>query len=173
MDSAAALHFHVTQAKDTEALFVDYGQQAATWEYASARAIAKRYRVRLRRVRAAGLQPPREGYIQGRNAFLIMTAVMALEPGPALVATGVHAGTPYYDCSQGFFTAMQTVLDGYSDGQLVLSTPFLGWTKRMIQVYCVRHRVPIHLTRSCQSKRRKPCGTCVSCRDREALDARS
>ncbi len=173
VDSTALLNFHLRQCQRTLAMFVDYGQPALEYERESARRISAHFQVDLCEVRCAGLRPTTPGYVQARNAALIFLAAMSVEPDTALIAIGIHAGTTYYDCTPQFAADVQQVFDGYANGKLILSSPFLNWTKAMIHAYAKENRLPVHLCRSCESRAPVPCGTCVSCRDREVLNARS
>ncbi len=168
VDSAACLAFLLEQTP-AEAMFIDYGQAAATQEEASATAIALHYGVALRTIRCVGAAPKQAGLITGRNAFLIFAAL--LESRRSLLATGIHAGTPYWDCKPVFVAAVQSVCDGYTDGRVRLIAPFIEWSKRQIWEFCISWKVPVDLTYSCEAGAPEPCGRCESCRDMEALRA--
>ncbi len=168
VDSAACLAFLLEQGP-AEAMFIDYGQAAAAKEVASATAVALHYGVELRTIRCVGATPKQAGLITGRNAFLIFTAL--LESNRSLLATGIHAGTRYWDCGPTFVKTIQSVCDGYADGRVRIFAPFVEWTKRQIWDYCISHDVPVDLTYSCEAAGAVPCGSCESCRDREGLRA--
>jgi 7-cyano-7-deazaguanine synthase len=89
---------------------------------------------------------------------------------PGVIAIGIHSGLPYYDCGEGFVAAVQAIVDGYSAGSLKIGAPFLEWDKPTIWAFCKKHKIPIHLTYSCEKGGRAPCGKCLSCKDREALN---
>jgi 7-cyano-7-deazaguanine synthase len=88
-----------------------------------------------------------------------------------IIALGVHAGTPYIDCSQEFIKAIQSTFDDYSDGRIRIGAPFVEWKKQDIWLYCQEKQVPVKLTYSCEKGCKPPCGRCLSCRDRKALYA--
>lgn len=169
IDSSACVAFLLDQAFRVESLFIDYGQAAAPQERAAAAAMASHFGVPLRQVRLSEVRPKAAGIIPGRNAFLVLAAVM--ESDRPLIAIGVHSGTAYWDCSPDFVEKMQAVLDGYTDGRVRLLAPFATWTKREIWDFCLSKHVPIQLTYSCESGGERPCGHCLSCRDLEALRA--
>src|SRR5260370_32203116 len=114
-----------------------------------------------------------QGEIAGRNAFLVLTAMLFNPKHSGAIVLGIHRGTHYYDCQDGFIGDMSRILDGYSDGRVKLAAPFLSWTKDMIWSYCLEHNVPLDLTWSCEVGPTEACGACLSCRDLEALRARS
>ena len=146
-----------------------YGQPATRQETTAATAIAHHYRIPLTLVRFVGGRPKSDGELLGRNALLLFTALMEIEDFSAILALGIHSGTPYYDCSSSFLTSVQSIIDGQCDGRIRVVAPFLEWTKKEIWDYCIEHRVPIDLTYSCERGLDHPCGICLSCRDMEAL----
>lgn len=171
VDSAACIDFYVRQGFRVDALHVDYGQLAAAREFDAATAIASHYGIRLRFIRLVGSRPKPASELLGRNALLVFAALMEIEAPAAILALGIHSGTPYYDCSSSLIAAVQSIIDGQCNGRIRIAAPFLKWTKREIWDYCLAHQVPIDLTYSCERGLDPPCGICLSCRDMEALRA--
>lgn len=171
IDSAALLAFYRRQRFNVQALFVDFGQPAAKQESLAARAVCKHYGVPLTitTVKSGAAFSP--GEIPGRNAFLVFAAVLVCGGQPGMIAIGIHEGSPYYDCSEGFLTSIQTVVDGYAAGRIKVTAPFLKWGKRIIWEFCKKVGVPVDSTYSCEKGGVRPCGRCISCKDREALSA--
>jgi 7-cyano-7-deazaguanine synthase len=170
IDSAACLDFYLDLGRAPCALFVDHGQPAATHEERAARAMASHYGVPIACLKLKGARPKSSGLISGRNAFLMIAALMERPPSVSVIATGIHAGTGYSDCSKDFVARMQALLDVYAEGVQV-AAPFLDWAKPDVIEYCFLRGVPIDLTYSCERGLVPPCGSCLSCMDREALDA--
>ena len=170
MDSTACIALFARQGIPLAGLFVDYGQSAVDAERRAALAVADHYSLRLHQTRWSGGMPKGAGLIRGRNAFLLLAGLMEVGASSGTIAIGLHAGTPYYDCSSTFISAMQVIFDGYADGAVRVSAPFLSWTKRQIWDFCRHERVPIALTHSCEEGP-VPCGRCLSCLDIEALRA--
>lgn len=171
VDSAACAAFYLEQGFLVHGLFVDYGQAAARRESKAARAIAAHYNIPLGLLRWHGQREKREGLILGRNAFLIFGALMELPEDVSVLAIGVHSGTDYLDCSPPFVETAQSLIDAYTGGTLQLGVPFLNWSKSDIRSFCKSRLVPVELTYSCERGVAQPCGTCLSCRDLEALHA--
>lgn len=170
LDSAACTTFYRAQHYDVSALFVEYGQAAVRLERHAARRVARRVGARFASVRLSGLGNFGKGYVPARNALLVTTALSYWKPvRKGMIALGIHAGTAYPDCSPGFVDAMQRLIDIYTDGRIRLACPFLTWTKSQIWSYCHEAAVPIELTYSCERGSQRPCGRCLSCRDRKAL----
>ncbi len=171
IDSTATLHYCLGQHPQVCALFVDYGQPARNAEANAANAICRKFSVPLTTLQLVGATQKEAGLIVARNSFLINCALMEAAPGPVGIAIGVHSGTEYWDCSQGFLDAIQPVLDGYTGGTAQLLAPFLEWTKREVFSYSQNHRLPLDLTYSCERGEKQPCGLCASCKDLEVLNA--
>ena len=152
---------------------MDYGQKAGRHERSAALKVARHFQIPLKYVKCSGVRSKHKGFIQGRNAFLVLTALMEMRAPKGILALGVHAGTPYYDCGPNFIRGLQSIVDGYTNGTVQLSAPFLRWKKNDIWEFCHEVGVPLELTYSCERGSRQPCGACLSCRDLEALYARS
>ena len=170
VDSAACLDFFIDMGRNPCAMFIDYMQPARDKEWDAATLVAAHYRVELFHARWVGAVPKTSGEILGRNAFLVASAMMERPCSATGIAIGIHAGTHYSDCSPAFVQAMQQVIDTYSEGSVKLVAPFLTWTKSDIWAYANSHNVPVHLTYSCERGGNKPCGECLSCQDRTALN---
>lgn len=173
IDSTATLAFYLELGCLPSALFVDYGQDAATRELAAAQRVAAHYRVPLQRIACPGKQRKGGGLILGRNALLLSVGLMELEFTRGIIAIGVHAGTRYFDCSARFVSAASAIFDGYTDGRVKIGAPFLEWSKPDIWAFCRDRGVPLSLTYSCELGREQPCGECDSCKDLEVLSAGS
>lgn len=165
LDSAACVALYVEKNFDVECLFVDYGQPGGAPERRAAKAVSSHYGVRLRESKADGLPIPGSGFVFGRNALLVCTALVSSEGHPGLLALGIHSGTPYVDCGQRFLVTCQALIDLYAEGCLRVVAPFLEWTKGDIQAYAKKAEVPRQLTYSCEMGSVPPCGTCLSCLD--------
>jgi len=171
IDSTACLNYYLKEKFDVIAVFIDYGQKAKTNELKSAKKIAEYYKVRLEEITLQTKKIFSIGEIIGRNAFLIISAIMYAPEFKGLISLGIHSGTIYYDCSESFVKSMNEILIGYTNGQVELDTPLLKWDKYMIYQYCKDNKIPIHLTYSCENGGEPTCGSCLSCLDRRILDA--
>lgn len=169
IDSAALLGFYLQQHFSVTAFFVNFGQPAAKQELNAAKALCKYHGVPLSVFTAkydAAFSP---GEIAGRNAFLLFAAVLGGQGRPGIIAIGIHDGTPYYDCNEGFLKGVQIIVDGYTAGTVRIAAPFLKWNKLMIWELCKKYDLQVHLTYSCEKGGSRPCRECFSCKDREAL----
>ncbi len=152
-----------------EAMFVDYGQLAARREQLAAQAIAEHLGIPLSVITLKGLAKHGAGEVVGRNAFLILSAIVLRPWRAGIVALGIHSGTAYYDCSPSFAKAMSSILAEHTDGALILLAPFLEWNKKQVYDYFTSVNLPIDLTYSCEAGSDEPCNVCNSCRDRSVL----
>ena len=170
IDSAACAHF--MQSKyNLQAIFVDYGQPALECEREASSKIAKLLDVEL--ISAAFRVPIaiQTGEVPARNGILALLALSVSKPDTAIIAMGLHAGTPYYDCSQAFAHSIDIIIQEYSTGRTSFFAPFLRWTKNEVFEYCRTNRVDLSSTYSCEAGTLPPCGQCLSCRDRARLYA--
>lgn len=167
IDSSTLIGLAVAEDMPVSALFVDYGQAAANAEGAAVQAICSHYGVCLRTASSRGMRFG-GGEIRGRNAFLLHTALINLSWTSGSVLLGLHAGTGYRDCSPEFVQLMQRSFDFHTGGSVVVTAPFIDWSKLDVYRLALEADVPVHLTYSCDSGN-VVCGTCASCRDREGL----
>lgn len=173
VDSTACLNFYLLQHSSVSTLFLEYGQSSAKQEAEAASRICQYYGTSLKIISCKGAFEKPGGFLQGRNAFLLFSALMEFKATSGIIAIGAHSGTSYFDCSKSFIQTMQAMFDNYTDGRIRVGAPFLEWTKQDIWNYCINRQVPLQLTYSCELGHDLPCGQCLSCRDRDALDALS
>lgn len=170
IDSSATLALYRRRpVLSVSALFVDYGQAAARHEQYSADKLAAHYDVALLTVGLSGLGRFEAGYIKGRNALLLQTALTASPFQVGQIAIGLHAGTPYADCGPAFLAEIQRVFDIYCDGKIRVVAPFINQDKRAVVEFSREVGVPMDMTYSCEIGADSHCGECLSCLDRRAL----
>lgn len=173
IDSAGCVSFYLGLGHQVEALYIDYGQAASRAERAAASLIARHFSIPFRTLLLQGPPVRFSGEIIGRNAFLLFAALLYRPSHHGIIAIGIHDDSNYYDCQKSFVRDIQRIFSGYADGKVFLGTPFLSWTKDMIWQFCNQNNVPIQLTWSCEVGPDSPCRNCLSCREIEALHARS
>jgi 7-cyano-7-deazaguanine synthase len=169
IDSAACAHHLCSQGFSVDGLFIDHGQAAAERETKAVSAIADHLGITLRKAGLSGSRPSGPGELLGRNAFLICTALFLNGGQSHLLGLGLHAGTPYYDCSEAFVAAIAKLVAEQTDGRVSVVAPFLTWTKKDVYDYFISAGLPIEVTYSCEAGTEPTCGRCASCRDRKAL----
>ena len=116
---------------------------------------------------------PVSTYVPFRNGlFLASAASIALSNGCEEIYYGAHsddaAGNAYPDCSSEFNDAINRAIYLGSGGELRVTAPFIGMNKAQVIAKGLELGVPYELTWSCYEGGDKPCGVCVTCRDRIA-----
>ena len=169
MDSYVCAHMLLSQGVDVRGLFIDYGQAALESEQCAVEKITKFLNIPLYQIKAKPIENFSIGELTGRNAFFIMAALFLGRVNRGLIALGIHAGTPYYDCSQTFINEMKKIVEEHTDGRASVATPLINWNKARVYQYLVDANLPIEETYSCESGTTLPCGKCLSCLDRREL----
>lgn len=173
IDSTSCLAYYLGEGFHAKALFVDYGQIAAKKERRAAKSVSAHFGVPLKVVRLNGVSKKGPGLIIGRNAFLLLTALLDFPLNAGTIALGIHSGTRYRDCTALFVRKMQGIFDICTAGTTQIGTPFLRWGKGDVWTFARSRNVPLRLTYSCERGLSQPCGSCNSCLDLEALRASS
>lgn len=169
LDSSACAHYYKQRGYDVRGVHVSYGQPAEAAERRAMEQVCKFFGIRFSAFCATGSEKYGTGELFGRNLFLISCAMCLGKFDAGILAMGIHAGTPYYDCSPAFFELMSRVVAEHTDGRLQLAAPFLLWDKGEIVRYVRETDIPVQLTYSCEAGTPQPCGKCLSCLDRVAL----
>ena len=169
IDSAACAHLLQARGHAVGGVFINYGQAAAAHERRAVEALTNRLQVPLAVHGVTNTAGFSSGELIGRNGFLIFAAVFLSRCHAGLLAIGVHAGTPYYDCSPSFIDAMSRLVAEHTDGTVSLVAPFLHWNKAEVFDYFATSGLPLEATYSCEVGGEHPCGLCASCRDRRAI----
>lgn len=169
IDSAACANLLSSRGMSVDGLFIDHGQAAAEREAKAVSTLAAHLGIDVRKAGLLASRPFGPGELPGRNAFLIFTALLLSGGRSGLLGLGLHAGTPYYDCSQAFVTAIGQLVAEHTDGRVSIVAPFVTWTKKDVFDYFVSAGLPIDSTYSCEAGTEPTCGACASCRDRAAI----
>lgn len=172
LDSTACAQYFIERGDDVSGIFVDYGQAARSAEFEAVTRITNHLQIPLKE---SIFRSPNQfgiGEITGRNAFLIFAALVAISPAQGVLSLGIHSGTEYYDCSPEFVSQIGDIVDSYTKGEMSLFCPFASKDKSFIYRFAKEIKAPINLTYSCERGIVPPCGLCLSCGDRNALQTR-
>lgn len=170
IDSTSCVHFLQGRGHDVAGVFVDFGQAAAQQERQYAELIRNRFSIPLRIVQVSTSEIFGIGELMGRNAFLIFSAILLGGCRDGLLAIGIHAGTPYFDCSPSFIERIDPLVRECSNGRVSVLAPFVQWSKDEVYSYFVNARIPLSETYSCEAGVVPTCGVCASCKDRTRLE---
>jgi 7-cyano-7-deazaguanine synthase len=170
IDSAACVHFLQGRGHDVAGVFVDFGQAAAHQEWRYAHLVSDHFLIPLRIIRVASQETFGIGELTGRNAFLMSSAILLGGCREGLLAVGIHAGTPYFDCSPAFVARIDPLIRECSNGRISVLAPFVNWSKDEVYSYFVNARIPLRKTYSCEAGVVPPCKKCASCKDRARLE---
>lgn len=169
IDSSLCIHRQKSAGVSIRCLHVDFGQVAAKEEWGALQRVAKFFEVTCSQIRVRSPQIFSPGETEGRNAFLVFTALMFRQPSERLICLGIHSGTPYYDCSPGFLASVDRLVAEHTNSLVRVIAPLIGLQKPEIVAEFRSNSLPLQLTYSCQSGLPVPCGKCLSCKDRSAL----
>lgn len=170
VDSAVAASLLRDTYRYVSAVWVDYGQPAATAERLASASIARHYGLEWHGLTIGGLSPPKAGEIPARNDMLI-TLARARMPEMS-IALGVHAGTPYADSSIEWVQAWRRLLDVQYQGVVDIIVPLAELSKSEVFALASERSIPIDMTHSCEAGN-TPCGACLSCADRQVANVGS
>lgn len=169
IDSTVCMQQLHNQGLRVRAIHIDYGQPASEFEWRSVQATASRLSASADRIKIQAQFNFEAGEIPGRNAALIFVALMHLQSSEKLLCIGIHAGTPFFDCSESFYNVVSRLVAEQTDSRVRLIAPLLHLTKPEIFSLANASLIPLSSTYSCQRGVEFGCGTCHSCKDREAL----
>lgn len=167
VDSTALLYYYQSKGCPVRAIHFDYGQPSLRGERTAVNAVSDFFCLDCQRVEIQpSLSMEASGEFKGRNLVFVLAVLSQLNLDYGLISLGIHANSPYYDCTHSFVQDTQRILDGYFGGTIVLDAPWLHFSKADIYAYCQQNQIPIALTYSCERNSEFPCGCCPSCRER-------
>ena len=191
LDSTTTLFYAQSKGYRCSCLIFDYGQRHRK-EIVQAQKIAKvaqcdycvvkiflpwkgssllNTKISLPKNRNLGTKEIPSTYVPARNIIFLSFAVSFAEStGAQKVFIGANAVdySGYPDCRPEFYEAFHQVLktglkSGVEGHSLQIETPLIHKTKAEIIELGLTLNVPYHLTWSCYTGGKKPCGTCDSC----------
>ncbi|WP_210338414.1 7-cyano-7-deazaguanine synthase [Bradyrhizobium genosp. L] len=170
IDSASAVLLLRSNGFAVRGLFIDYGQAARDMERQAVARLRDVLGITVDELQVSTHAKHGAGELRGRNAFLVFAAVLLGNCEPGGIGIGIHAGTPYYDCSPDFVERLDELVQQCSDGKLTVLTPFVHWSKDDVYSYFLSQNISISATYSCEAGNQPPCDRCASCLDRKRLE---
>ena len=169
VDSTACAYFFKEKGFEVRGVFLDFGQLASQQERRALEKIKSKLNIEIDLVTLQCGRSFGDGELLGRNAFLIISALFICQIKKGGLVLGLHSGTNYYDCSEGFVSRMKTVVEEHTCGEVTVLAPFLKWNKGQVYQYFIDSGLSFELTYSCERGTEYPCGMCLSCKDRSVL----
>lgn len=190
MDSFTLLHTLLGKGLEVHALSFDYGQRHRK-ELEYARAVCERLGLdhRIIDIRAISAllsgssltddiavpeghyedQSMRVTVVPNRNMIMLSLAIgWAVSIGASQVVYGAHGGDHaiYPDCRPDFVARMNAVAAVANYEAVVISAPFLHWSKTDILRAGLELGLDYNQTWTCYNGRERACGRCGSCNER-------
>jgi 7-cyano-7-deazaguanine synthase len=110
-------------------------------------------------------------FLPGRNMlFLLAGAAYAYSTRSDAIALGLLSNPIFPDQTIGFVKSAQDCLVAALGTNIKLLAPLIGLDKRDTLNLARKHSFPLELTYFCHSGNEKPCGFCISCRERIAAE---
>ena len=125
IDSTSCIHLLRRDGYEVTGIFVDFGQASAVMERRCVDRLSQSLSLPVSIVEASARQTFGAGELQGRNAFLIFSALLLGGCQNGLLALGIHAGTPYFDCSPAFSERIDPLVQECTNGRVSLIAPFV------------------------------------------------
>jgi 7-cyano-7-deazaguanine synthase len=166
-------------------LFVDYGQRAVDEEWKACRAVFRRHKLPMpirmdipgfgARI-PSGLTSKRmdvvaDVYLPGRNLLLLLAGAAY---AARVQATGVAIGLLderqrlFEDQSVDFLERAEALLRTATAREISVRAPLIALSKRAVLELAAARGV--RGTYSCHAGMKRPCGRCVSCRERQTAE---
>jgi 7-cyano-7-deazaguanine synthase len=165
-------------------LFVDYGQLAMEKEWKSCKLVSSYLGLNPHKVDVSGfgksiqsgitnnkLDIEKKAFLPTRNLlFLTIGAAYAYANSAAAVCIGILANPIFPDQTVNFIQTAQKCINTALDSDIRIITPLISLDKRDILKLAYEHKLPMDLVTYCHSDSDKPCGICISCKERIAAE---
>jgi len=188
LDSTVMSLLAQEEGLEVHPLFVDYGQRATVEEWRACRAVFKRHGLPAPNRMAlsgfgkcipTGLTSPAldvvaQAFLPGRNLLLLLAGgAYAASLGAAEVAIGLldERQRLFEDQSRDFLERVEPLLHTATATSISVRAPLIDFTKR--DVIELARRRKVRGTYSCHSGTKRPCGKCLSCRERRMAEGGS
>jgi 7-cyano-7-deazaguanine synthase len=166
-------------------LFVDYGQLASQREWSALEKICTYLKLipekidvhDFGRIVPSGLTSQeidiqKEAFTPTRNLlFLTLGAAYGYKQGAYVIATGILANPIFPDQTKDFLAMTEQTLSIALGVKITILAPLISMDKFDSIMLARKNGLPIDLTYSCHAGTEKPCGKCISCRERLAAMA--
>ena len=113
----------------------------------------------------------KNAFLPNRNLlFLVSGSAYAFSINTYVVAIGIITNPIFPDQTIEFVNATENCINISLGKKMKILAPFITLDKREILNLAIKHKLPIELTYYCHSGKTKPCGKCISCKERIAAE---
>ena len=165
-------------------LFIDYGQLAREKEWMACQNICHFLGLEPYRIDISGfgrsipsgitnneLDVEKNAFLPTRNLlFLVLGAAYGYTKSANIVAIGLLSNPIFPDQTRDFIQAAQKSITMSLGTNTVVLAPLTSLDKRDTLRLARKYGLPLNLTSSCHLGGEKPCGRCISCKERIAAE---
>lgn len=161
-------------------LFIDYGQLAAKKEWEACQSFCNYLGFKPQRMDISGfgklvpsgittrsLDIEKDAFLPSRNLlFLTLGASYGSHKSAYIVAIGLLANPIFPDQTDEFVQISEKSISTALGVDIKILTPLISLNKTDIIGLARKYELPLDRTYSCHSGNEKPCGNCISCKER-------
>ncbi len=165
-------------------LFVDYGQLASEKEWLSCQKICEFLKLIPEKIDAhdfgrlvpsgltnSNVDIEKNAFTPTRNLlFLTLGSAYGYGKGAYVVAIGILTNPIFPDQTTDFLTQTQKIMSIALGVNITILTPLISSDKFDSIMLARKYGLPLDLTYSCHAGTEKPCGKCISCKERIAAE---
>jgi len=165
-------------------LFIDYGQLAREKEWMACQNVCRFLGLEPYRIDISGfgksipsgitnneLDVEKNAFLPTRNLlFLVLGAAYGYTKSANIVAIGLLSNPIFPDQTRDFIQAAQKSITMSLGTNTVVLAPLTSLDKRDTLRLARKYGLPLNLTSSCHLGGEKPCGRCISCKERIAAE---
>jgi len=184
LDSSLLMLMLKKEGHDLFPVHVDYGHLAEDREWFACQnvcrylAVKEPVRIDLSGIRLipsgltnSALDIEKDAFLPTRNLlFIVIGAAYAYTVSSQTVAAGILANPIFPDQTPEFVKAAETCISVALGRRISVLTPFISLDKRDILRLAQKHGLPLDITYFCHMGKAKPCGVCISCKERIAAE---
>ena len=182
IDSVVLLFRLKKSGHDLIPLFINYGQKSLIKELESATIACNMLDLSLEEIDISDLSSIPSGLTNGeyspidfpvfpaRNMILLsIAASFASSKSIQVIGIGILNDSTFPDQTKSFLNAAENALAMSIDSNLKILTPLSDLNKLEVVRLAKENNIPLDFTYSCYFGSDKPCGKCLSCKDRQQV----
>ena len=180
IDSSVMMFLLKKENHELLPLFIDYGQLAREREWEACLSFCHYLGLKPHRmdisgfgksipsgITDSGLDIEKDAFLPTRNLlFLTLGASYGHAKSAYVVAIGLLSNPIFPDQTVEFVQISQKSISTALGADIRILTPLISLNKTDIFGLARKYKLPLDRTYSCHSGREKPCGLCISCKER-------